>query len=149
MCSAFRCSSVREFNEQYKLIHSEICTAVDHVYNLGNNQYYEYPLFLVTSQTVFRLYFSDGEFSLQQYPRTEFSAKTEGGIFRESAADCDFDYIHPESYQPNSSIYDVVPIKRSSTSSVLKGVDILFSDGKRISLRESALVDGGMDSCVE
>ena len=55
----YQCTSVKELNAMLCAIKPQLFTDVEVIYNIGANQYYEYPLFICTNKHIFRIFFSD------------------------------------------------------------------------------------------
>jgi len=79
------------------------------------------------------------------YERMLFEAYREGDVFREPDGT---DRIHPEACCPGAGICGLTAVKGCGTQRNLKGLDIIFSDGKRLCVRGSDLVYGTMDSWI-
>lgn len=148
MKSSYTCVSIKELNNVFKRIRSKLFTDIDCVYNLGRSQYYEYPLFLFTKHHVFRLYYSDNELDLEIFEREHFCEQCHDSVFREFEHPQEFDYVYPEAYYPNAKICDVLVVRGCGTEKNLKGIDLIFSDGRHLCVRESELVRYTMDSWI-
>lgn len=148
MKTSYRCGSVKEFNNMIKHIKSQLFTDIECIYNIGGTQYYEYPLFLFTKNSVFRLYFSESELVLEIFDRAYFLAHCEKDIFRDPKYPGEFDYIRMEAYYPNSKLCDVRSVKGFGTAQNLNGLDLVFVGGKQLCIRESELIPYTMDSWI-
>lgn len=148
MKASYRCTSIKEFNSIVKHIRSQLFTDIECVFNIGSTQYYEHPLFIFTESNVFRLYFSESELVLEVFHRSFFLEHCDKDIFRDPEHPGEFDYIYPEAYSPSSSICDVRSVKGCGTEQNLKGLDLIFSDGKHLCIRESEQVPYTMDSWI-
>lgn len=148
MKALYTCTSVKEFNDTVKSIRPHLFTDIDCIYNIGDSQYYDHPLFIFTLHHVFRIYFSDSTLSLAVYNTETFLKHIEGDIFRERDNTTDFDYLHPEAYYPNTGICNLISAKGCGVGRNLKGFDFTFSDGKHLCIRESDLIHGTMDSWI-
>ena len=60
----------------------------------------------------------------------------------------DFDYIWPEGYMPNAKISGVVPVKGCGTTTNLKGIELQFTNGRKLCIHSSDLIPGAMDSQI-
>ena len=57
-------------------------------------------------------------------------------------------YINPNEYKPNAKICGVLPIKGCGTTANLKGLELQFSNGRKLCIHSSDLVPGAMDSWI-
>lgn len=146
MNTSYNCTSVKEFHAMCKCIRRQLFADVDGIYNIGGSQYYEHPLFIVMCDVVFRIYYSQSELSLTVYDRAYFRQHCNEGVFRDAEDPQNFDYISPDVRCQNVRIIDMHAVKGCGTEQNLRGFDIVFSDGKRLCIRESELVPYTMDS---
>lgn len=146
----YMCTSVKEFNEMVRRIKPLLYTEIHKIYNLGGEQYYEYPLIIVAGEHTFRFYYSYGELIVDVYKTTEFRSQITGGIFRSREDPGAFDYVYSEfAYSPEASVCGLIPVKGIGTANNLRGFDVRLSGGRKICVRESELVEGTMDSWIE
>ena len=144
----YLCTSVKELNAMLRAIKLELFTDVEVIYNTGAHQYYEHPLFICTNKHIFRIFFSDNELSVHIYSIENFNNMRNKDIVRYSSDPSDFDYIWPEGYTPNAKICGVLPIKGCGTTTNLKGLELQFSNGRKLCIQSSDLIPGAMDSWI-
>ena len=144
----YYCTSVKEFNAMLRLIKPYLFTDVEVIYNIGSNQYYEYPLFIRANNHIFRIYFSESELYVHIYLAEKFDNMRKGDVVRYSFDLHDFDYIGAEEYKPDAKICGVFSVKGCGTTANLRGLELQFSNGRKLCIQSSDLVSGTMDSWI-
>ena len=144
----YQCTSVKELNAMLCAIKPQFFTDVEVIYNIGAHQYYEYPLFVCTNKHIFRIFFSDNSLSLHIYLVEDFDNMRQDNMIHYSLDPHDFDYIWPEGYMPNAKISGVVPVKGCGTTTNLKGIELQFTNGRKLCIHSSDLIPGAMDSQI-
>ena len=120
---------------------------VKEVYNLGDNQPYESPLFIYSGYSIIMLYLSDGVLSLNVYDKDFFIQHIRGGIFREEPDSEYFYYVYfPDSKLIGSFIQNI-DVKENEDGTVDK-VELIFKDGRHLHIEPSGLVNGTMNSYI-
>lgn len=120
---------------------------VKEVYNLGDNQPYESPLFIYSGYSIIMIYLSEGTLSLNVYDKDSFIRKIRGGIFREELDSEEFYYIYfPDSKLIGSFIQNI-DVKENEDGTVDK-VELIFKDGRHLNIEHSGLIDGTMNSYI-
>ena len=143
-----QCTSVKELNAMLRTIKPQLFTDVEVIYNIGAHQHYENPLFICTNKYIFRIFFSDNSFSVHIYLVEDFDNMRQDNMIHYSLDPHDFDYIWPEGYMPNSKISGVVPVKGCGTTANLKGIELQFTNGRKLCIHSSDLIPGAMDSQI-
>ena len=143
-----QCTSVKELNAMLRAIKPQLFTDVEVIYNIGAHQNYEYPLFICTNKHIFRIFFSDNSLSVHIYLVEDFNNMRQDDVIHYSLDPYDFDYIWPEGYTPNAKICGVLPIKGCGTTTNLKGLELQFSNGRKLCIQSSDLVPGAMNSRI-
>ena len=144
----YQCTSVKKLNAMLCAIKPQFFTDVEVIYNIGANQYYEYPLFICTNKHIFRIFFSDNSLSLHIYLVEDFANMRQDNMIHYSLDPHDFDYIWPEGYMPNAKISGVVPVKGCGTTANLIGIELQFTNGRKLCIHSSDLIPGAMDSQI-
>ena len=120
---------------------------VKEVYNLGDNQPYESPLFIYSGYSIIMLYFSDDVLSLNVYDKDFFIRNIRGGIFREEPDSEEFYYVYfPDSKLIGSFIQNI-DVKENEDGTVDK-VELIFKDGRHLHIEHSGSVSGTMNSYI-
>ena len=120
---------------------------VKEVYNLGDNQPYESPLFIYSGYSIIMLYFSDDVLSLNVYDKDFFIRNIRGGIFREEPDSGEFYYVYfPDSKLIGSFIQNI-DVKENEDGTVDK-VELVFKDGRHLNIEHSGSVSGTMNSYI-
>ena len=120
---------------------------VKEVYNLGDNQPYESPLFIYSGYSIIMLYFSDDVLYLNVYDKDFFIRNIRGGIFREEPDSEKFYYVYfPDSVLINCAVDDIA-ITENEDGTIGK-VELAFKDGRHLNIEHSGLIDGTMNSYI-
>ena len=120
---------------------------VKEVYNLGDNQPYESPLFIYSGYSIIMLYFSDDVLSLNVYDKDFFIRNIRGGIFREEPDSEEFYYVYfPDSKLIGSFIQNI-DVKENEDGTTDK-VELVFKDGRNLNIEHSGSVSGTMNSYI-
>ena len=120
---------------------------VKEVYNLGDNQPYESPLFIYSGYSIIMLYFSDDVLSLNVYDKDFFIRNIRGGIFREEPDSEEFYYVYfPDSKLIGSFIQNI-NVEENGDGTIGK-VELVFKDGRHLYIEHSDLVLGTMNSYI-
>ena len=144
----YQCTSVKELNAMLCAIKPQFFTDVEVIYNIGAHQHYENPLFICTNKYIFRIFFSDNSLSVHIYLVEDFDNMRQDNMIHYSLDPHDFDYIWPEGYMPNAKISGVVPVKGCGTTANLKGIELQFTNGRKLCIHSSDLIPGAMDSQI-
>lgn len=133
----------REFIRQNRSDFNDLY--VKEIYNTGDAQYYESPLFLYSGYSVIMLYLFDGRVELNVYDKDFFIQHIRGDIFRETPEGEEFYYM----YFPNSKIVNDhaknINILEDSNGKIHK-IDLTFKSGQHLHVEHSNLVYGTMCS---
>ena len=117
---------------------------VKEVYNLGDNQPYESPLFLYSGYSIIMLYFSDDVLSLNVYDKDFFIRNIRGGIFREEPDSEEFYYVYfPDSKLIGSFIQNI-DVKENEDGTTDK-VELIFKDGRHLHIEHSEYIEETMN----
>ena len=120
---------------------------VKEVYNLGNNQPYESPLFIYSGYSIIMLYLSDGVLSLNVYDKDFFIRNIRGGIFREEPDSEEFYYVYfPDSKLIGSFIQNI-DVKENEDGTTDK-VELIFKDGRHLHIEHSEYIEETMNSYI-
>ena len=120
---------------------------VKEVYNLGDNQPYESPLFIYSGYSIIMLYISDDVLSLNVYDKDFFIRRIRGGIFREEPDSEEFYYVYfPDSKLIGSFIQNI-DVMENEDGTVDK-VELIFKDGRHLHIEHSGSVNGTMNSYI-
>ena len=120
---------------------------VKEVYNLGDNQPYESPLFIYSGYSIIMLYFSDDVLSLNVYDKDFFIRNIRGGIFREEPDSGEFYYVYfPDSVLINCAVDDIA-ITENEDGTIGK-VELAFKDGRHLHIEHSEYIEGTMNSYI-
>ena len=125
--------------------HGEIY--VKEVYNTGDGQDSESPLFLYSGYSIIMAYLSEGGLSLKVYDKDFFIQHIRGGIFRESPDSDDFYYISfTKAKLINSFVQNIDTMEYENGG--IACVVITFKDGRKLHIEHSPLVKGTMRSYI-
>jgi hypothetical protein len=120
---------------------------VKEVYNLGDNQPYESPLFIYSGYSIIMLYFSDDVLSLNVYDKDFFIRNIRGGIFREEPDSGEFYYVYfPDSKLIGSFIQNI-EVNENEDGTIGK-VELAFKDGRHLHIEHSEYIEGTMNSYI-
>ena len=120
---------------------------VKEVYNLGDTQPEESPLFIYSGYSIIMIYLSGGVLSLNVYDKDFFIQHIRGGIFREEPDSEEFYYVYfPDSKLIGSFIQNI-DVKENEDGTVDK-VELIFKDGRHLNIEHSGLIDGTMNSYI-
>ncbi len=123
---------------------------IDQVHNIGDFNFAEMPLFIVSKECVFLVFFSDYSAYLTVYERAEYDRYLYDGIFRDPENPDDFSYIYPEARQVQAQLLNVTCKTDSFNGTThLTEISLHFSSGKSIHIHPSKEVEGTMVSWLE
>ena len=120
---------------------------VKEIYNLGNNQPYESPLFIYSGYSVIMFYLFDGTLSLNVYEKDFFIRHIRGGIFREDPDSEEFYYVYFPDSKLIGSFVQNIDVEENEDGTVGK-LELIFKDGKHLHIERSASVGGTMNSYI-
>ena len=118
---------------------------VKEVYNLGDEQYCDSPLFLYSGYSLISLYLSKGTLSLKVYDKDYFIPRIRSGIFREEPDSDDFYYFDFTKSSLINSFAEEISIKETESESI-NNIELIFKNGLHLSVEESKSVSGTMFS---
>ena len=120
---------------------------VKEVYNLGNNQPEESPLFIYSGYSIIMIYLLNGTLSLNVYDKDFFIRNIRGGIFREDQDSEEFYYVYfPDSKLIGSFIQNI-DVKENEDGTTDK-IELVFKDGRHRYIEHSGSVSGTMNSYI-
>jgi hypothetical protein len=120
---------------------------VKEVYNLGDTQPEESPLFIYSGYSIIMIYLSDGVLSLNVYDKDFFIQHIRGGIFREEPDSEEFYYVYfPDSKLIGSFIQNM-DVKENEDGTIGK-VELIFKDGRHLNVEHSDLIEETMNSYI-
>ena len=120
---------------------------VKEVYNLGNNQPEESPLFIYSGYSIIMIYLLNGTLSLNVYDKDFFIRNIRGGIFREDQDSEEFYYVYfPDSKLIGSFIQNI-DVKENEDGTTDK-IELVFKDGRHLYIEHSGSVSGTMNSYI-
>ena len=118
---------------------------VKEVYNLGERQYSESPLFLYSGYSVIMAHLSESGLSLKTFEKDFFIQHIRGGIFREEADSDEFYYFSfPKAKLINSFVKSIKV--RESEDGTIDGLDIIFKNSQKLHVEHSDSNPGTMRS---
>ena len=120
---------------------------VKEVYNLGDNQPYESPLFIYSGYSIIMLYFSDDVLSLNVYDKDFFIRNIRGGIFREEPDSGEFYYVYFQDSVLINCAVDDIAITENEDGTIGK-VELAFKDGRHLHIEHSEYIEGTMNSYI-
>lgn len=122
-------------------------TYVKEVYNLGNNQYRESPLFLYSGYSVIAAHLEKGVLSLRIYEKDFFIRHIRAGIFREEPESNEIFYFDfTKSKLINSFINDIT--FSENEDGTIEKIELSFKNEKRLLAECSAEAEGTMCSQI-
>ena len=120
---------------------------VKEVYNTGENQYPESPLFIYSGYSIIMIYLSETGISLKTYDKDFFIQHIRGGFFRE---DPDSEEIYSISF-PHAklinSFVEEIDIDESEEKTLFR-IDLAFKNGQHLCAEPSSSVPGTMTSYI-
>ena len=120
---------------------------VKEVYNLGDTQPEESPLFIYSGYSIIMIYLSKGILSLNVYDKDFFIQHIRGGIFREEPDSEEFYYVYfPDSKLIGSFIQNI-DVKENEEGTTDK-IELVFKDGRHLHIEHSGSVSGTMNSYI-
>ncbi len=120
---------------------------VKEVYNLGDTQPEESPLFIYSGYSIIMIYLSNGVLSLNIYDKDFFIQHIRGGIFRGEPDSEEFYYVYfPDSKLIGSFIQNI-DVKENEDGTTDK-VELIFKDGRHLHIERSDLIEGTMNSYI-
>ena len=120
---------------------------VKEVYNLGDTQPEESPLFIYSGYSIIMIYLSDGVLSLNIYDKDFFIRNIRGGIFREEPDSEEFYYVYfPDSKLIGSFIQNI-DVMENEDGTIGKA-ELAFKDGRHLHIEHSGSVNGTMNSYI-
>ncbi len=116
---------------------------VKEIYNAGDAQPCESPLFIYSGYSIVMVYLSDSGLSLNVYDKDFFIRHIRGGIFREEPDSEEFYYIYfPDSKLINSFIRDI-NVEENEDGTIGK-ISLSFKNGQNLVIRHSDSISGTM-----
>lgn len=121
---------------------------VKEIYNMGDAEYDDSPLFLYSGYSVIMAYLSDEGFRLNIYDKDFFIRNIRAGIFRE-APDSEKSYCFNflKSKLINSFVQDIH--FQENDDGTICSIDLAFKNGQHLHIEHSAIVKGTMCSYIE
>ncbi len=120
---------------------------VKEIYNSGDAQPEESPLFLYSGYSIIMAFLSEGALSLNIYDKDFFIRHIRGGIFREEPDSEKFYYVYfPDSVLINCAADDIGITENNDGT--IKNIDLDFKNGKRLHAESSSSVNGTMNSYI-
>lgn len=136
---------LREFIEQNRPEFEKMY--VKEIYNLGDTQPFESPLFIYSGYSIIMAYLSEENLSLNIYDKDFFIRSIRGGVFREEPDSEKFSYVYfPGSKLINSAVQDI-EIKETENGGI-ESIDLAFKNGQHLSVKHSGSLKGTMCSFV-
>lgn len=135
----------RDFIEQNRAGFEKLY--VKEIYNSGDAQPEESPLFLYSGYSIIMAFLSEGALSLNIYDKDFFIRHIRGGIFREEPDSENFYYVYfPDSVLIGSAVDDIDITENEDGT--IKNIDLDFKNGKRLHAESSSSVNGTMNSYI-
>ena len=136
---------LREFIEKNRTEFDKLY--VKEIYNSGDAQPAESPLFLYSGYSIIMVYLLEGVLSLNIYDKDFFIRNIRGGIFREEPESGEFYYVYfPDSVLINCAVDDIAITENEDGT--IKNIDLDFKNGKRLHAEASSSVNGTMNSYI-
>ena len=136
---------LREFIEKNRTEFDKLY--VKEIYNSGDAQPAESPLFLYSGYSIIMVYLLEGVLSLNIYDKDFFIRNIRGGIFREEPDSEEFYYVYfPDSKLIGSFIQNI-DVKENEDGTVDK-VELIFKDGRRLHIEHSEYIEETMNSYI-
>lgn len=135
----------RDFIEQNSTDFKDLY--IKEIYNIGNAEYRESPLFLYSGYSVIMIFLSNGVLSMNIYDKDFFIQHIRAGIFREYP---DSEELYHFSFTNSRLINDYVQsinIVENSGGTIDK-TELVFKNGKNLYIIQSELVEEAMCSYV-
>ena len=141
-------SNAQDFREFIKQNSSEFEKMyVKEIYNSGNAQPAESPLFLYSGYSIIMVYLSEKGISLKIYEKDFFIRHIRGGVFREEPDSEEFYYIYfPDSKLINSAVQDI-NVKENEDGTISK-IELVFKNGQNLNVEHSDSIRGTMSSYI-
>ena len=118
---------------------------VKEIYNLGDNQYSDSPLFLYSGYSVIMAFLSEEGLNLNVYDKDFFIQHIRGGIFRESPdSENSYSFDFLKSKLINSFVQNL-EIKENEDKT-FDGIELIFKDGQHLHAEKSKIVSESMCS---
>ena len=109
---------------------------VKEVYNLGDSQYLENPLFLYSGYSIIMIYLSDNGISLKIYDKDFFIQHIRCGVFREDPDSAEYYHISfPNAKLINSFAKDFNVTEDEDQT--VKSIELSFKNGKQLHIERS------------
>ncbi len=120
---------------------------VKEIYNVGDTQPSESPLFIYSGYSIIMVYLSEGTLFLNIYEKDFFIRNIRGGVFREEPDSENFYYVYfPDSRLINSFVEDIKV--HENENGTINNIDIMFKNGQHLHIGHSDLVSGTMNSYI-
>ncbi len=120
---------------------------VKEIYNLGETQPCESPLFIYSGYSIIMIYLWKGTLSLKVYDKDFFIQHIRGGIFREEPDSEEFYYVYfPDSKLIGSFIQNTEA--EENEDGTIGKVELVFKDGRHLHIERSGLIEGTMNSYI-
>lgn len=136
---------LREFIEKNRTEFDKLY--VKEIYNSGDAQPAESPLFLYSGYSIIMVYLLEGVLSLNIYDKDFFIRNIRGGIFREEPESGEFYYVYfPDSVLINCAVDDIAITENEDGT--IKNIDLDFKDGRYLHIERSEYIEGTMNSYI-
>ena len=120
---------------------------VKEVYNLGDAQPEESPLFIYSGYSIIMICLYKEKLSLNVYDKDFFIRRIRGGIFREEPDSEEFYYVYfPDSKLIGSFIQNINVVENDDGT--IAKIELVFKDGRHLHIVHSASVSGTMNSYI-
>ncbi len=136
-------SDFHEFIEQNRSEFDKLY--VKEIYNSGDAQPFESPLFIYSGYSIIMVYLSEKTLSLNIYDKDFFIRNIRGGIFREEPDSEKFYYVYfPDSKLINCAVEDINITEEGN----INNIDLIFKNGRHLHIEHSVSVKGTMNSYI-
>lgn len=140
-----KAEELRSFIEQNRSEFDKIY--VKEIYNLGDTQPSESPLFIYSGYSIIMAYLSEGTLFLNIYDKDFFIRSIRGGVFREEPDSEKYSYVYfPGSKLINSPVQNI-EIQETENGRI-KSLDLAFINGQHLSVNHSDSLKGTMNSFI-
>ncbi len=120
---------------------------VKEIYNSGEAQHCDAPLFIYSGYSIIMAYLSDGVLSMNIYEKDFFVRNIRCGIFREEPHSEEFYYFNFTSSRLINSFSEEINIKERADGSI-DNIEISFKNGQNLRIGNSQKLPGTMCSLL-
>lgn len=120
---------------------------VKELYNLGDTQPEESPLFIYSGYSIIMVCLSKEKLSLNVYDKDFFIRRVRGGIFREEPDSEEFYYVYFPDSELIGSFVQNINVEEKDDGTIGK-IELVFKDGRHLHIEHSDLVLGTMNSYI-